>query len=358
MQPIRRARWWTTVVAATSLAAPGLGVVSTAMAVPDEADIGAAEKIDSEVSAQVEDEGRADVWVRFAERPDLDQFSTISDWEDRGQAVVDALTATAESSQKQIRATLDAEGVPYQAFWATNSIRVGGADAEMITSLADSGAVEGIYPTMQIDPPELKEAEPQMAPAAVEWGVNDVKAPQVWDTYGAHGEGIVVASIDTGVQYDHPALVNQYRGNNGDGTFDHNYNWFNASGGSPDAPSDTNGHGSHVTGTMVGTDGGNNQIGVAPGATWISADGCCPSDAALIASGEWMLAPTDLAGQNPDVSKRPHVINNSWGTTSPSNSPFMEDVIEAWAAILCWRIPRGESHLRDLRLQPRCDISR
>ena len=72
-------------------------------------------------------------------------------------------------------------------------------------------------------------------------------------------------------------------------------------------------------GTMVGDDGGSNQIGVAPGATWISANGCCPSDAALIASGEWMLAPTDLAGDSPDVTKRPDIINNSWGTQQPTN---------------------------------------
>ena len=32
------------------------------------------------------------------------------------------------------------------------------------------------------------------------------------------------------------------------------------------------------------------------------------------------------------MSKRPHVINNSWGTQTPSTQPFMEDVIEAWAA--------------------------
>ena len=144
------------------------------------------------------------------------------------------------------------------------------------------------------------------------------------------------ASIDTGAQFDHPALVNQYRGNNGDGTFDHNYNWFDAAGACPDAPCDNDGHGTHTMGTMVGDDGGENQIGVAPGAKWIEANGCCPSDAALIASGEWMLAPTDLAGENPDVSKRPNIINNSWGTTAPSNDPFMEDIELAWAASGIW----------------------
>src|SRR5699024_7703874 len=74
------------------------------------------------------------------------------------------------------------------------------------------------------------------------------------------------------------------------------------------------------------------QIGVAPGATWVSANGCCPSDEALISSGEWMLAPTRVDGTDPDPSMRPHVINNSWGSMVPSNDPFMEDISEAWAA--------------------------
>ncbi len=85
-------------------------------------------------------------------------------------------------------------------------------------------------------------------------------------------------------------------------------------------------------GTMVGDDGGTNHIGVAPGAKWIAANGCCPTDEALISSGQWMLAPTDLAGDNADPTKRPNIINNSWGTTVPTNGPFMEDVLEAWEA--------------------------
>ncbi len=127
--------------------------------------------------------------------------------------------------------------------------------------------------------------------------------------------------------------MNQYRGNNGDGTFNHNYNWFNASGPCSTAPCDTNGHGTHTMGTMAGDDGAGNQIGVAPGATWIAANGCCPSDAALVASGEWMLAPTDLSdGERPTPAKRPNIVNNSWGTIVPSNAPFMEDISIAWAA--------------------------
>jgi subtilisin family serine protease len=42
---------------------------------------------------------------------------------------------------------------------------------------------------------------------AVEWGVNAINANQVWSTFGLRGEGIVVANIDTGADFDHPALV-------------------------------------------------------------------------------------------------------------------------------------------------------
>ena len=40
---------------------------------------------------------------------------------------------------------------------------------------------------------------------------------EVWTTYGVTGAGAVAANVDTGVQYNHPALVNQYRGNLGGG---------------------------------------------------------------------------------------------------------------------------------------------
>jgi subtilisin family serine protease len=69
---------------------------------------------------------------------------------------------------------------------------------------------------------------------------------------------------------------------------------------------------------MVGDDGVGNQIGVAPGAKWIAAraystGGALGSLSTLMEALQWMLAPTDLAGMNPDPSKAPHAINNSWG---------------------------------------------
>ncbi len=314
------------------MVASGLGMAGASAQPPlPQAEVGAG-KIDQEVSAQIEEKGATDFWVRFEARPDMGSFKSIKDLDERRIALYEALTSAAESSQKQMRADLDDKDVDYQAFWATNSIRVSGGDESLVTSLAAQSGVEGIYPTFEVEAPDPEEGQPEMAPSVVEWGIADINADDVWNDYGVTGEGIVIANIDTGVQYDHPALVNQYRGNNGDGTFTHDYNWFDAAGTSPEVPADTNGHGTHTMGTMVGDDGGANQIGVAPGATWIAANGCCPTDQALIDSGEWLLAPTKLDGSAPDATKAPHIINNSWGTELPSNEPFMEDVIEAWDA--------------------------
>ncbi len=333
-----RLRRWLAPVAAISLVVPVAGVAGAQATPPApfavaDTSVSAADKIDKAVLDSLSDKGAADFWVRFADRPNLSQYRSL-DWDARGKAVYDALNSTADSSQKSTRAILDKEGVSYETYFISNAIRVSGGDQALITSLAAQPEVAQILAPTTYDLPEDEDTkEPaDIAPAAVEWGIADINADDVWATYGVTGEDIVVANIDSGVQYNHPALVNQYRGNNGDGTFDHDYNWFDAAGSSPDFPQDFNSHGTHVMGTMVGDDGAGNQIGVAPGATWIAANGCCPSDQALIDSGEWILAPTDLDGNNADASKRPHIVNNSWGTTVPSNDPFMEDVIVAWEA--------------------------
>jgi subtilisin family serine protease len=142
----------------------------------------------------------------------------------------------------------------------------------------------------------------------------------------------VVGSIDSGVQYDHPALVEQYRGNLGGGVFDHNYSWFDpdATCGSPtDGPCDPQWHGTATTGVMVGDDGGANQIGVAPGARFIMA-AVSWTTVSLLAAMEWMLAPTDLDGHNPRPDLRPQVVNNSWG--AGGGTMIYQPAIQAWVA--------------------------
>jgi subtilisin family serine protease len=128
--------------------------------------------------------------------------------------------------------------------------------------------------------------------------------------------------------------VNQYRGNLGGGQFNHNYNWWDPSHVCPNQkPCDNIGHGTHTMGTMVGKARGA-KIGVAPKAKWIEAKGCetngC-SSGALLSSGQFMLAPTDLNGQNPKPELRPDVVNNSWSTGNGGDT-FYQATVTAWVS--------------------------
>ena len=130
---------------------------------------------------------------------------------------------------------------------------------------------------------------------------------------GITGEGIVVANLDTGVDWDHPALKPHYRGWNGS-TANHEYNWHDVRTSCGAIPCDTDQHGTHTMGTMVGDDGAGNQVGGAPGAKWIA---CGPlnDDAGFHECFEWFLAPYRY-GETPAQgvpAMAPHVVNNSWG---------------------------------------------
>jgi subtilisin family serine protease len=220
-----------------------------------------------------------------------------------------------------------------KSFWIVNALLVTGGQ-QALDAVTSAVGVSEVRARWSYQIPRPFAGTQEATPDTIEWNVIRVGAPDVWEQFTT-GEGIVVANVDTGVDFDHPALVNQYRGNLGGGSFDHNYNWWDPSNICPgDIPCDNNNHGSHTMGTMVGDDGGANQIGVAPGATWMAAKGCeqftC-SDFALLSSGQFITAPTNLAGQMPRPDLRPHVVNNSWGTTDGTDQ-FYRATVQGWVA--------------------------
>jgi subtilisin family serine protease len=298
----------------------------------------AQQKIAAKVLSDLRTNGRVTFFVVMTDQADTTAANGIQDWAARGQSVVDTLKDVANRTQGPVLQLVNQiPGVDVTPFWIVNTIRVststGTAFSErLINQLAARSDVSSITADGQWSIPVPIPGTDEPGVQAVEWGVARVHAPEVWDQFGTRGEGIVVASIDSGVQFDHPALVGQYRGLQPDGTFDHNYNWFDPSQICPSGtPCDNAGHGTHTMGTMVGDDGNGNQIGVAPGATWIAAKGCETSScsaSALLASGQWVLAPTDLNGENPRPDLRPQIVNNSWG--DGTSNPFYEATVQAW----------------------------
>ena len=136
------------------------------------------------------------------------------------------------------------------------------------------------------------------------WGLAKIQASSAWDTTTSND--VIVAVIDTGVDFNHPDLIgNLWTGPSGE----HGYT---ASGGFLTiGGQDDHSHGTHVAGTIGAV--GNNGIGV-PGINWgvkiaafkfIGPSGTGSSlDAALCID---RMIDLKLAGHNIRVS------NNSWG---------------------------------------------
>jgi len=286
--------------------------------------------------------GEAEFLVILAEQADLGAPSaacslSTATREARLRCVYDALREVALRSQASLRAELDGAGVDYRPFYIANMVAVKG-DRALVTRLAVRPEVARVAANPRIRQP-LPEPQPYFdfndarlqAAQGIEWNVARVNADDVW-ALGYTGQSIVVAGQDTGYDWDHPALIDQYRGYDGV-TATHDYNWhdavhtnshgYNPCGADSSEPCDDHGHGTHTMGTIVGDDGGNNQVGVAPGARWI---GCRNMDngygtpATYAECFEFFLAPYPVGGDpfaDGVPSLAPHVINNSW-TCPPS----------------------------------------
>lgn len=297
-------------------------------------------KIDPYVQNQFKSRSQinSQVFVVLKDQADLSQADSMLSQSEKKQYVYDALRNKALVTQGPLINYLQSKKINFRQFYIQNMIAIENPTAQLITTLAARQDVARIMgnPSVKLKLPLVKKTlnMDHSTTAGPEQNLVHMGATKVWENYHVHGEGIVIAGQDTGVQWNHPALIKQYRGTMKDGSVNHQYNWHDAihhpisaaastgiCGYDSKAPCDDQGHGTHTIGTIIGDDGKGNQIGVAPKAKWMACknmDNGVGTPASYIECFEFFLAPYPLNG-NPltegDPQKAPHIINNSWGCT-------------------------------------------
>jgi subtilisin family serine protease len=286
-------------------------------------------QVDDAVWKSVEDSGEAEVLILLRPQADLSGAAGLPTKEAKGRYAYERLRAVAEASQRGLQAMLDAQQSGYRPFYLVNALQVH-VDPSLMQKLAARPEVDRIVlnPSTKGVPDLGRLPLSSRATQAIQANLLRVRADDVW-ALGYTGQGAVVAGQDTGYDWDHPALKNQYRGWNGTAA-DHNYSWHDAIHqddphtlpGNPCGfdslePCDDLSHGTHTMGIMVGDDGAGHQIGIAPGAQWI---GCRNMEqgwgtpASYLECFEFFLAPYPVGGTpvEGDPSLAPDVVNNSW----------------------------------------------
>lgn len=255
------------------------------------------------------------VIVRLKPTADLRNLPTASRATAQEELIL-RLQSTAHSSQAQFQMWLyemqrQGQSISPTFFWIINAFSIQATPA-VIQQLALHPSVLSISLDSVYDVPiAFANSTP------IEHNLSQINVDVIW-ARGWDGFGVVVASLDTGVDYTHPDLSSRWRGGTN--------SWFDPYQ-QHSTPYDPFGHGTGVMGVMVGGSAGGTAIGIAPGARWISAkifnDAGKATTSAIHLAFQWILDPDG----DPATPDAPDVLNNSWGGLVPGcNSEFQPDL--------------------------------
>ena len=256
---------------------------------------------------------------------------------ERHEFVVRSLQEKAAATQGEIDLYLNellAQGRidGFRMLWIDNVIRLDAVPAEIeaIAARPDVERVHFNYPIELIEPDAGGRGDPP-AEGGVEPGVAAVRAPEVW-AMGITGTGVLVASLDTGVDGNHPALASRWRGLDPAYLGNPGWAWFDPVTGTSFPESFGSIHGTHTMGSVCGGAPGD-QVGVAPGAQWIHAAvidrvSLSQTIADALLAFQWVIDPDGNPATDFDV---PDVCSNSWGLATFHGVPECDDFF--WSAL-------------------------
>jgi subtilisin family serine protease len=173
-------------------------------------------------------------------------------------------------------------------FWTSRSMPMRINKSDLAKLPQEIEGIKSIFPNRALKIPTLVETNALEAEVngifSATWGLEKIRAMAAWGTHGAFGDGITIGLLDTGVDASHPDLRGKIA------------HWaeFNKSGehvqGS--TPYDTNQHGTHCAGVLVGGNASGRYIGVAPRAKLAAGlvmNETGGSDAQVLAGIDWAV---------------------------------------------------------------------
>lgn len=227
--------------------------------------------LSSDLASELSKAGKSEqlrINIRLVQQYDIKAFNHVRQIMGRGQLrsyVVNELKSFANQSQQPLMKeliVLDQAGEVSQvkSLWIANVINCYATPAA-IMQLAGRNDIERIdidEERVLIDPTDVKDAETDDS-REITYNVNIMNVPQVWDM-GYTGQEVVVAVLDTGVNYNHEDLSDNMW-THPDFPF-HGWNFVN----NHNNPMDYHGHGTHCAGTVAGNGAAGSQTGMAPSA--------------------------------------------------------------------------------------------